>query len=299
MSFNFNNHQYKVFTWNDVKNPKAVVQLIHGAHEYLERYDEFAKYLNSNGFICLGIEHLGHGSNATGAEYVSFDNENGENVVLDAQVEFSKYIKENYELPLVVFGHSMGSFILRSILPEVSQLANAVVISGTTYVNRFQGKSILYLAKLLRAFKGPDNYSKLLFDLTMGGLVKKMLKNKEINNGYEWLTTDERMYQTIAEDKYLHKKFTIGGNHDMITWINKANSSKVAMRVKKEIPIYLMSGEKDPMNLGVVKKVNDLYQKNGIENITFVEYDGRHEMLNEVIREIVYQDICQFYSEYI
>jgi alpha-beta hydrolase superfamily lysophospholipase len=297
MGFNYNGHDYQTFIWDDVDHPKGVVMLIHGAHEYLDRYEEFATFLNANGYICTGIEHLGHGTNATEDKYVSFDNKNGYEVVLNAQMEYYNHLNKSYELPMFVFGHSMGSFILRSILPTISITAKAVVISGTTHASFIEASGAKLLAGLLRKVKGPEKYSKLLFKLSMGNLAKDLLKSGEIKNGYEWLTTDESFYPAIAEDQFLHKKFTIGGNHDMFTWIKRANTLKYAKWVRKSLPVYLMSGEKDPMNLGRVAKVNQMYHKAGLTNVEFVEYDGRHEMLNEVIRETVYADILDFYNK--
>jgi len=297
MSFNYMGHDYEVFTWDNVENPVGVVQLLHGAHEHISRYNEFANYLNANGFLVKAIEHLGHGTNATKAEHVSFDNENGPDVVLNAQVKFYEMLNEQYQLPMFVFGHSMGSFILRSILPKLSQSATAVVISGTTKATYIEKKGALTLAGILRRLKGPENYSKLLFDLTMGNLATEMLKNGEINKGYEWLTTDSSLYEEIEKDPFLHKKFTIGGNYDMITWIDRACDTKLAKRVKKDLPVYLMSGKLDPMNRGKVKLVEQFYLEAGLNNLTFVEYEGRHEMLNEVIREQVFADIVHFYKK--
>jgi len=296
--FSFNNHDYKVFCMADVKEAKAVIQIIHGAHEYIERYRQFAEAMNQKGFICIGIDHLGHGTNATDTDgVVTFAENDGRKIVLEAQKALLSKIKEEYDLPVVVLGHSMGSFIFRSILPDISNDIDAAIISGTTHSSKAEYFGANTLASTIKLFKGSSYSSNFLNFITFDSLADKMLKKGEIEHTYEWLTTDESLYSSIKADKYLHKSFSISANLDIFSWLKMISSKEHFQSGNKDLPIYIMSGERDPLNYGKVKKVYQMYLDGGYKDVLLKEYpDGRHEMLNEINRLQVFDDIAQFIS---
>jgi len=149
--------------WNDVENPVGVVQIIHGMAEYVKRYDDFARFLNKHGFIVFGDDHRAHGKTAGSIENIG--KYEGGNLFFDTvqdEVLFSKMLKEKYNLPLFVFGHSYGSFITQRYI-ESCDLYERAILSGSAYMKkRADVKLGLLVAKLTAKFKGNNAPARLI-----------------------------------------------------------------------------------------------------------------------------------------
>lgn len=294
--FYIKNHLHKVNIWDDVKDKKGVVQIVHGMSEYIDRYDDFAKFLNTKGFICIGMDHLGHGTNTDFTKkYVSFDKKKGYKKVQEIQIDLFQKIKFRYDLPLYIFGHSMGSFITRCILPEISMHLNGYIICGTSYNSPIITGPGLVLTNLFKLVHKDDYYSSFIDSLMGGSLTKKMKKSREIKDDIEWVTTDKERYELLKKDPYLSRRFSVSGNRDLCYFVFKCNKKSTIKKVNPNIQGLFISGEKDPLNYGKVEKVADKFSKYSNSIITYKEYLGmRHELINEVDNNKVYNDVASF-----
>ena len=175
----------------EVDNPKAILQLSHGMVEYIKRYQNFAEYLNKMGVLVIGNDHLGHGFTAKEEDLGYFGNGLSKTVVDDLHA-VTKFAKETYgqDLPFVLLGHSMGSFMARRYLMTYGDELYGAIIMGTGSQPSSVLKAGQFLANLLASIKGERYRSKLLVNLSTGA-YNKPFASENLNNA--WLTKDEEI----------------------------------------------------------------------------------------------------------
>ena len=117
----------------DDGNVKGIVQVVHGMAEYVERYENLAEFLTARGILVTGEDHLGHGKSvAEGGTYGYFCEQDPATVVVRDVHRLKKITEESYpEVPYVILGHSMGSFITRNYLCRYGKGVDGAVIVGT------------------------------------------------------------------------------------------------------------------------------------------------------------------------
>lgn len=273
--------------------PKAIVQIMHGIAEYIERYDDFMMFLASNGFIVVGDDHLGHGKSIEKEEQKGFfADENGwEYAVCDEEI-LRLAMKNNYpELPMVVFGHSMGSFLARTHLIKYPGAFDAAIISGTGN----QGKALvtggLTMGNMVVGLKGPHYYSDFLNNLAFGS-YNKIYENAKTT--HDWLTRDEEVVAKYIADSLCGFVPSCSLFRDMMVGVSFITNVKNQQAMKKEVPVLFMSGSMDPVGeCGKgVKIAFENFKKVGMQDVSMKLYEGgRHEMLNEINKDEVYADV--------
>lgn len=273
--------------------PKAIVQIMHGIAEYIERYDDFMMFLASNGFIVVGDDHLGHGKSIEKEEQKGFfADENGwEYAVCDEEI-LRLAMKNNYpELPMVVFGHSMGSFLARTHLIKYPGAFDAAIISGTGN----QGKALvtggLTMGNMVVGLKGPHYYSDFLNNLAFGS-YNKIYENAKTT--HDWLTRDEEVVAKYIADPLCGFVPSCSLFRDMMVGVSFITNVKNQQAMKKEVPVLFMSGSMDPVGeCGKgVKIAFENFKKVGMQDVSMKLYEGgRHEMLNEINKDEVYADV--------
>ena len=272
--------------------PRAMVQISHGMCEYFERYTPFANFLAQNGFLVFGHDHLGHGNSAKSPDELGFTAKGGGAEYLIEDVHrLSLYMKEQYpNLPLVLFGHSMGSFIAREVLCRYGKTYTASIICGTggPETPAAMGKM---LASILMAFQGEHHRSRLLKKISFMGYNKKFGKGCDKN---AWLTRDEEIVKRYNADPFCTYVFTLRAYHDLFSLVATVSDKAWAYRLIREMPLLLISGEDDPVGgFGKgVRTVEKCLQQAQLKDLTTVLYPNmRHEILNELEKETVWKDI--------
>lgn len=290
-------HQVYVCKWEEeTVKPKAVVQIAHGMAEHIKRYESFATFLNTRGIIVIGHDHRGHGQTGEkNGAYGFFAETNGFERVVDDMKEVYDYIKNQYpELPVFLMGHSMGSFLVRRFLQRFQVGLSGVILSGTGGNPGFILKIAKKLAKSQVKKWGNRAESPFLQRLTTGGNNKKF---KNATTEYEWLTRDREHVTAYINDPYCGKVGTTGFFLDLYHGLDMIHQDEQMKKMEKDVPIFLFSGDMDPVGSytkGVVSMIKQLRQ-HGIQHIDYKFYEnGRHEMLNEVNRQEVFQDIYQW-----
>lgn len=276
------------------ENPKGIFQIAHGMTEHIGRYEAFMRDLAENGFIACGHDHLGHGATAeSDGEYGYFAKKDGHKLLCEDVVLFGNAMKKEYpDLPLILLGHSMGSFIVRGAVRRHPDACDALIIMGTSGKNplAFPG---LAVSRLIRNVRGEKFISKFVLGVAFSSYNKYM----ESDHPFAWLTRDEEELKKHDSDPLCAFLFTVSAMCDLILLQSLCNKRSWFKSVPKELPILLISGENDPVgNYGRgVKEVYRRLRSAGVSDVSLRLYpDMRHEILNDIGKENVREDILRF-----
>ncbi|MEG0178988.1 MAG: alpha/beta hydrolase [Oscillospiraceae bacterium] len=281
---------------NEAVPAKAILQISHGMCEYIERYEEFALFMADNGYIVCGNDHLGHGksSDSEGGIDGFFADKDGRDYLIQDLHHMNSLVSHQFGgLPLIMLGHSMGSFMARLYAVTYPETIKALILSGTGGPNPAAGVGIA-LTKLIGKIKGTQYRSQFINKLAFGAYLKQISSPKTI---YDWISSDEKIVQAYVKDKKCTFVFTVSAFNDMMRTLRDVNKREWAEKLDKAMPIYLFSGDKDPVGDygNGVSKVKQFITDAGVKDVTMKLYEnGRHEMLNETNRLTVYNDVLNW-----
>ena len=289
----------QIFTriWLPTGTPKAVLHILHGMAEHSERYSTTAEYFTQLGYAVYAHDHRGHGETATSANELGHyaDNKGWDLVVSDVYSVNQFARSRHHGLPIFIFGHSMGSFITYGFLQAHPNLVDGVILSGSAFQAGLLVQSANRVAKLERFRQGPRGRSKLMDFLTFSSFNKPFKKNG--NTDFDWLSRDPAEVNKYIEDPKCSFIATNQTWVDLSSGLLKIFSQKKFATLPKEIPYYVFSGSMDPVgNNGkaiglLLSKLNEI----GVKNIEKHIYpEGRHEMLNEINRHEVLEDLSHW-----
>jgi alpha-beta hydrolase superfamily lysophospholipase len=292
-------HIYKYEPEGEIK---AVVQIIHGASEHFARYGLFSEFLAKNGYLVLGCDIIGHGLSTDNYDAVHFADKLGDILAYESVLLVKEYIEKNYaDYSCYVLGHSMGSFLARKLLIDFPEFYKKAVISGTAYPPKALIASGILLTKIVKFFKGPKHVSKLIQDISIDANPKKMRKDKIIGDmNEEWLTRDKIIQQYYHNSKMCGQPFTVSANLDMFKWINFVNDKKNIDMGNKTTPLLFISGGDDALSDygNHIEKLIKLLKVLEYQQVDYKIYpNARHEVLNEINKDEVYQDVLSFYEK--
>lgn len=279
---------------SEINNIKGIISIAHGMAEHSDRYTDIAKYLCSNGYAVFFHDHAGHGKSVSSDDDLGFFcKEDGNEKVVDDVRDVIGKAKELYpDLPVILWGHSMGSFIVRRFIAKYPLEVSAAVICGTSGANPAASAGIL-IAKAVSKLLGAHHRSGLLDTMAFGAYNKKFQKK----TGFEWLSVNEQNINDYVADKLCGYKFTASGFKDLFSLLASVSSKEWYNDVPEAMPLYLIAGDMDPVgNYGKgVTEVYEKLQKSGHTNVSIKLYNGlRHEIHNESERQTVLDDILAF-----
>lgn len=292
------------FKWLPDEEIKGIMLIAHGMAEHSERYDDFADFLNRNGFAVFANDQRGHGKTAGSTDKVGFvSHENGWKIMVNDFLKMKKEAKKQYpDVPLFAIGHSMGTFILRDIVltgNNASSDLKGIILSGTGCGLGLMGQIGKLIFKSEISKKGASGKSQLLHNMSFGKYNKSFRPNR---TEFDWLSTNNENVDKYIKDPYCGTVFSASFFRDLAHGIEKVNNFKNIKNVSKNVPILLISGENDPVGNFTkgVKRVYRDYTRVGVSDIKMKFYEGfRHEILNEAGKEKVYQDIFDWILEHI
>lgn len=280
------------------ETPKAMIQFVHGMAEYVERYRTTMEFLAENGFLCFGHDHFGHGYSVMHEEELGhLPYKSGKDVMVQDTITVTEVYKSQYpDIPCILFGHSMGSFVVRCAAAKRGNLYDGLIVCGTGGPNPALGAGKLVSA-IMKTLKGEWNHSPLMYALMFGGYNKRF----DDNSKFAWLNSAADEVNLYGNDPLCGFPFTIGGLRSLLNALGEANAKTTFQNTPKDLPVLLIAGAEDPVgNFGNgVKTVEALYKKAGVK-VTCRLYDGmRHEILNEPKKQLVLDDMTAFIDEII
>lgn len=284
-------HTLAAFCWTP-ENPVGVIQLSHGMCEYILRYTDFAERMCDAGFAVVGHDHLGHGYTARKADELGYmtDAKAPALCLVKDVYAVNSWIKSTFpSLPVILYGHSMGSFIARWALTEYKDAWNAAVISGTAGPEAPTGAGLL-LCRVLGIF-GKHNRSALLYNIAFGS-YDKPFKADGIKNA--WLTRDHKIIEKYNADPFCSYRFTINGYLTLFTLLGKVSAKDWASKMPLDLPMLLVSGEDDPVgNFGKgVREVEARLRAAGATKLSSMYFEGmRHEPHNETDNDKFFEGV--------
>lgn len=282
--------------WLPDTAPIGVVQICHGVAEYITRYDNFAKFLASKGFVVAGSDHLGHGKSVSDPENKGYFGENGgwELVVGDIRKLYERLKEQYFSLPIFMLGHSMGSFLTRTYIIRYHDGPDGVILSGTGQQSPLLLNTGLTFANAIIKRHGANYKSQFLNDLSFNGYNNHYKPNR---TPFDWLSRDNEIVDAYIADPDCGFISSAGLTRDMMTGIKYISSPKNLERMNKDMPVYFISGDDDPVGeygKGVLRAYNG-FLKAGLSDVTLKLYHGaRHEILNEINKQEVYNDVLSW-----
>ena len=282
--------------WLPSDEPKAIIQVAHGMAEHGERYEDFAKYLCQKGLALFINDHVGHGKSVKSDDDLGYFGErNGWDTLVEDERTLTELIKTEFpEIPVIFFGHSMGSFIAREYVRRYGkdERIKAAVFCGSSGKNPASAIAIV-LADTIAKIKGSKHRSKFIDKIAFGPYNKKT----ENRTAFDWLSTDKTEVDKYIADKYCGYLFTTAGYRDLFTLLNNVSGKDWYDSIYENLPLLIIAGEEDPVGTygkGIKEIYNNLVAS-GKKDVTIKLYPGmRHEILNEVDRVQVYEYISSW-----
>ena len=277
----------------------AILQISHGMVEFIDRYKPFAEYLNQQGYLVVGHSHLGHGNSVQSKEDWGYFAEKDSAKVLIKDMHKLRTIiqKKNPNVPYFMLGHSMGSFLLRRYITVYPKHLSGAVIMGTGCIPDGISLTGKFLCSIMAKIFGWRYRSEFVNSLTFSGKPYKKFDMDGIDLKNNWLCRDENIVKHYYGKPECRFVFTLNGFHMLLDTVWYDNQMKNVKKTPSKLPILFVSGADDPVgDLGEgVKKAYQMFQKAGFTDVSCKLYkEDRHEILNELDKEIVYSDILKW-----
>ena len=281
--------------WTPDSQVRAVLQIVHGIAEYVERYDGFANFLNRQGILVVAEDHMGHGKSISQECPQGYFAGGWQTAVDDTYRLTRDTMAEFRDVPFILFGHSMGSFMARTILAKYPDSGiTAAVICGTGW----QPAPVLAAGKaacaLLCRAKGERAPSPLLQAMAFGTYNRKV---EHPRTPYDWLSRDNSVVNAYKADPLCGFTPTAGLMRDMMEGIAYIQREENLARMGKALPVLFIAGGDDPVgSYGAgVRTAAEAFRKAGMERVDVRIYPlCRHELLNEINREEIMDDVSRW-----
>ena len=261
------------YRWDPEGKPRAAVQLTHGMGEHAQRYDHVARALNEAGFVVYAQDHRGHGASADPDMYGNLG-EGGWTALVDDIGLLSAQIRaEHPGLPLILLGHSMGSFAVQQYLFDHSADVDGVVLTGTAAIDLLEGALDLDQPMDLAMFNAPFQPAR---------------------TDYDWLSRDEATVDAYVADPRCGFGIDTDSARAMFVGARRGADPAQVAAIRSSLPVYIAVGEADPVNggLALLTPLTERYEAAGLTDVTVRTYPGaRHEILNETNRDEVIAEL--------
>ncbi len=276
------------------QEPICILQIVHGMKDRIARYEEFAQYLTDRGVLVVGNDHLGHGNTVKEGDIYGYFCENDPATVLVRDVHrLKKTMEEKYPtIPYIIYGHSMGSFIVRNYMARYGTGVEGIILAGTgtpTKAELLFGKC---LTGVIGKVKGTKYVSKLVDNISTKSYMSGIENAK---TEHDWLSKNEETIAAFVADPLCSGyTFTVNGYDTLFELALRMQKKENLLKIPKKLPILIVSGTEDPVgNKGLApKKLYDDYLNLDLTKTALKLYSGvRHEVLREKNRDTVYTDI--------
>lgn len=264
------------YRWDPAGQPRAAVQLTHGMGEHARRYEHVARALNEAGFVVYAQDHRGHGASIGDGEAGDLGQGSWPGLVDDIGLLSARIRAERPGLPLILLGHSMGSFAVQQYLFDHSADVDGVVLTGTAAIDLLEGALDLDQPIDLSAFNAPFQPAR---------------------TDYDWLSRDEAIVDAYVADPRCGFGIDTGSARAMFAGARRGADPAQVAAVRSGLPLYIAVGEADPVNAGLalLTPLTERYQAAGLTDVTVRTYPAaRHEILNETNRAEVIAELTSW-----
>lgn len=273
---------------------KGIVQIVHGMSEYHERYLPFMEFLADAGFLCVSHDHRGHGRSVRKKEDLGYFYERSGSFIVEDAHQVTYLMKKEYPaLPYFLFGHSMGSLVVRAYTKKYDYELQGLIVCGSPSKNPAAlGGQVL--ATLIAKCKGDHERSSLIQRMAFGSFNKKIANPKSEN---AWICSNEEAVKAYDADPLCGFVFTVNGFENLFRLLRNVYDDEGWLLRNPKLPIFFIAGSEDPCIGSEMKfrDAQDFMKRLGYKNIKQRLYPGmRHELLNESDKAIVYKDVLLF-----
>lgn len=281
---------------------RAVVQLVHSVAEHMGRYDSFARFLAGLGYVVFGHDHIGHGKSvATADELGCMPLEGGKDILIEditiAQQAALRASGAGEGLPQFLFGHSLGSYIVRAYIARQAAGLDGVVLCATGNQRSAAVQAVHAFARFMGSVRGADYRSRLLEGACARALAPAI---KDARTDCDWISTDPAVVDAYRADPLTGFMLSAGAVATLTDLVAEVVTPASAAALPPDLPLLFIAGAEDPLSAGgaEVKKAAELYKNQGVKNVRTIIYpDMRHEILSEPRREDVYCDVEAWFTE--
>lgn len=261
------------YRWDPEGPPRAAVQLTHGMGEHARRYDHVAQALNDAGFVVYAQDHRGHGASADPGMHGNLGQGGWAALVDDIGLLSAKIRADHPDLPLILLGHSMGSFAVQQYLFDHSADADGVVLTGTAAIDLLEDALDLDQPIDLAMFNAPFQPAR---------------------TDYDWLSRDEAIVDAYVADEWCGFGIDTASARAMFLGARRGADPAQVAAIRSNLPLYIAVGQSDPVNggLALLTPLTDRYKAAGLTDVTVRIYpDARHEILNETNRDEIIAEL--------
>ena len=279
--------------WSPQGEPKAIVQIVHGIAEHIARYDTFANYLTEFGYLVVAEDHMGHGKSVNGEGIQGYVHGGWFSAVKDTYRLLRQTKAEYPDVPYILLGHSMGSFMARTILYlHLDSGIDGAIISGSCWQPSAAMPAIVKIMEAACHVVGETNVSEKLQNLVFGTYNARVEHQR---TPLDWICRDARVVDNHPMMQGLAPR--AGLLRDMMVGINAIEKADHLAKMKKDLPVFFIAGGDDPVgNYGKgIHQCANAFRRAGMSDIQVKLYPlCRHEILNEINKEEVFQDISDW-----
>lgn len=289
---------------DDVENIKGIVQIHHGLSEHCMRYDRLGSVLADNGFVVNGYDVRGNGHTGELAEkngngkMDAIAKKHGDKIVLEDLHEIITDLKNEYKGKKVFLaGHSFGSFVSQAFIENYGNEIDGCILLGSAGPRKNIINAGVFVTKLCKIICGPYSKLKFLAGMSFAGYNDKV---KNPTSDFAWLSKDPMVISMYEMDNWCGNLLTTSFFHDMMKILQTIHKPENMKKIPKDIPVYILYGSDDPVGSygKTVKDLYDIYLANGMTKVELKCYEGdRHELLNEVDKETVENDIVSWLNK--
>lgn len=286
-------HRILVNCWQPDGEVRALMHIFHGLGEHAARYDRFARESVAHGYVVVAHNHRGHGEDCAPNGLGHYADDNGWNRVINDALQVQQDLIRRFPgLPLILFGHSMGSHIAQSFVMRHPEHVSALVLSGSTWPNRLQLRMGQFLATVAVWINGSQEKSALLNKMSFGDFNKRFSPNR---TEFDWLSRDPLEVDKYVADPMCGAPSSNQLWKDLLGGMLEISTAKAVAKIP-DLPVLILGGTLDPVGgASRLTALADAYRANGHSRVTLSVYpDGRHEMLNETNRDAVTKDIHEW-----
>ncbi len=279
--------------WIPDGRPIAILQIIHGMQEFIDRYDEYARFLAEKGILVMGNDHLGHGGSVSANGTLGFFCKDDPATVLvrDAHRLKKMVQEENPGVPIFILGHSFGSFVAREYIARYGTGIQGAIIQGTAYMPSGTVNSLAKVVAVEQVLMGTKTRSTMINNMAFKGYLKKIPNPR---TKFDWLSHNEESIDKYIANPLDNFVFTLNGFATMAELIKRVQDEGKMEDIPKNLPILITAGKEDPVgNYGEgPEKLYNIYKNQlGIQSVELKLYDGmRHELQQEIGREQIFNE---------